>query len=92
MRFHEIFPKNLARMNRRLQLPGLLHGHLLVVIIRDFDVISIATAPDKTDTPLIVDANRILTGSSASQCFQPVAGRRSENPQFGGGVELQKLS
>jgi hypothetical protein len=92
MRLHEIFPKNLARMHGRLQLFGLLHGRLLVVIIHDFHVKSIATAPDKTDTPLIVDANRILAGSTASLCFQPVAGRRSENKQFGGGVKLQELS
>jgi hypothetical protein len=37
-----------------------------------------AFSPDETDSPLIVDADRVLTLPSAPQGFEPVARRHAE--------------
>jgi len=49
-----------------------MNNHL--VIIHDFDIVSIAFAPNKADTKLIVDANAMLANSVAGEWFKPVAG------------------
>lgn len=83
---HEIFAQDFAGMDRRLKWLGLLHDHLSFVIIHNLHVITMAIAPDKADAPLIVNANRMLARSATPQCFQPVTGRRGQNPQFCCGV------
>jgi hypothetical protein len=47
------------------------------VVVDDLDVPSLIIAPDKTDAPLVVDANAELTLAVAAQGFQPIAGRYS---------------
>ena len=47
--------------------------------------------PGKTDSPLIIDPNRMLSFPIASQRFQLISGRRSQNPQFRSCVELEQL-
>jgi hypothetical protein len=41
-----------------------------LVIVDDFDIVAMALTPDKTDSPLIIDPNRVLPFPIASQCFQ----------------------
>jgi hypothetical protein len=61
------------------------------VIIDDFHFVTIAVTPHKTDSPLIVDPNRVLTSTLASQCFQLISGRRRQNMQLRCGVKLEQL-
>jgi hypothetical protein len=48
--------------------------------------------PDKTDSPLIIDPNRMLPFPIASQCFQLISGRRSQHAQLSRGVKLEQFS
>ena len=48
------------------------------MIIDDFDIESIAIAPDEAHPPLVVDANAVLAAAIAAQRLQPVAGWRPE--------------
>jgi len=43
------------------------------VIIYDFDVVRVAAAPAKTDTPLAIDSDAVLAFPIAFECFQPIA-------------------
>jgi hypothetical protein len=52
------------------------------VIVDDFDIVAMALTPDKTDSPLIIDPNRVLPFPIASQCFQLISRRRSQNAQL----------
>src|SRR6185437_4847178 len=45
------------------------------MIVHDFRVPRLAVAPDKTDPPLLVDADAVLPGPVALEPFQAVAGR-----------------
>jgi hypothetical protein len=63
-----------------------------LMIVDDLDIETMAIAPNKTDAPLIVDANRMLTFAIAAQRFQLVSGRRCQNAQFGCGVQMKQLS
>jgi hypothetical protein len=56
-RLHELLAQNLARMHRLQSL-----GHrVLLMVVRDFDVVGVALAPSKTDPPLVVDPNAVLS-------------------------------
>jgi hypothetical protein len=48
------------------------------VVVDDLDLKSIALAPLEANSPLIVDANAVLTGTVTVQTFQPVAWGNSE--------------
>jgi hypothetical protein len=61
------------------------------VIIDDFHFVTMAITPNKTDSPSIVDPNRVLPFAIASQSFQLIAGRRRQNVQLRGGVKLEQL-
>ena len=62
------------------------------MIIDDFHFVTIAVAPNKTDSPLIVDANRVLPFTIASQCFQLISRRRRQDAQLRGCVKLEQLA
>jgi len=62
------------------------------VIIDDFHFVTIAVTPNKADSPLIVDPNRVLPLMIASQCLQLISGRRRQNSQLRGCVKLEQLS
>jgi hypothetical protein len=47
--------------------------------------------PDKTDSPLIVDPNRVLSFTIAPQGFQLISWRRAQNTQLRGCVKLEQL-
>jgi hypothetical protein len=52
------------------------------MIIDDFDVLSGALSPGKTDSPLIVDPDAMLTLPAAAQSLKPVSRNRREVFQF----------
>lgn len=43
------------------------------MVIDDLDVIGVAVAPHKADSPLVIDPDAVLTLSVAVQGLQPVA-------------------
>jgi hypothetical protein len=50
-----------------------------------------ALTPDKTDSPLIIDPNRVLPFPIVSQCFQLIFRRRSQNAQLRRSVNLEQF-
>jgi hypothetical protein len=48
------------------------------MIINDFDTFRDPIRPAKADSPLIIDANAVLTGTITRECFKVIAGW---NPQ-----------
>jgi hypothetical protein len=58
------------------------------MIIDDFHIVAMAVTPNKTDSPLVIDPNRVLSFPITSQCFPLISGRRSQNAQFSGGMKL----
>jgi hypothetical protein len=62
------------------------------VIIHDLDFVCIPVAPDKTKTPLVVNANTVLPLPLAAQGFQTVPRRCCQVAQLHSAVQLAKLS
>jgi len=62
------------------------------MIVADLDIIGIAIVKAKTDTPLIVDGDRILPLSVAGQRMEPIARRGLQIRQAGGQIDVLKLS
>jgi hypothetical protein len=60
------------------------------MIIGDFNVIGIAAAEAKTDAPLVIHPDRVLTGTITLQLFQSVRRRQSQIVQPCGRVQLTK--
>ena len=54
---------------------GILMSHLLLVIVRDLDIVGVTINEPEADTPLIVDADRILSLAVPSDLMKPIAGR-----------------
>ena len=50
-------------------------SHLLLVIVRDLDLVSVTIGETKAYAPLIVDTNRILSLSILSELMKPIARR-----------------
>src|SRR5689334_7107511 len=48
------------------------------VVVDDFDFMRIVVSPDKTNPPLFVDADRMLSSPILLQRFQTVAGRHTQ--------------
>jgi hypothetical protein len=61
------------------------------VVIHYLDVYWTCLGPYKTDSPLVVDANAVLSLSVASQGFQVVAGRRLHEIQCLSRIQLRQL-
>jgi len=62
------------------------------VVVHDFDVLRTSRRPAKADTPLIVDANTVLAGSIALQCFKPVSRWNPQIIQAPGNLKLPELA
>jgi hypothetical protein len=62
------------------------------MIIHDLHVVRMAISPNKTDPPLLIDADRMLSLPIAAQRLQLIARRRSKNPQVRCSVQLQQFS
>jgi hypothetical protein len=61
------------------------------VIVNEFDIVCIAALPPKTYTPLVIDANTVLTGAIGFQLLQAIAGRRPQIVERLGGVDHGEL-
>lgn len=57
------------------------------MIIHDFDFAGMTFAPNKTNAPLVVDANAVLAFAIASKSFQAVARQRVQRSQIRSGVQ-----
>src|SRR5262249_13219854 len=67
-----------------------LHSYSLM-IVGNLHVKGMAVAPHKTNSPSVIDANRVLSLAVTSQSFQLVPWRRGEHAQLCGGVQLQQF-
>lgn len=85
---HELFAQNLAGVN------GLQFcGHFCTsVVISNFDFVRIAVAPNKTEPPLIVNADAVLSVTVAAQRFQPIARERRQVLKLLSGVQHCQFS
>src|SRR6266446_1848278 len=90
---HKVLTEDFTRMHRRHSLFRLAHIYLFfsLVIVDDFHIVAMALTPDKTDSPLIIDPNRVLPFPIASQCFQLISRRRSQNAQLRRSVNLEQF-
>ena len=70
-RLQKLFHKDFSRVKREHFL--FTHGHLLMVI-DDFNVISVFFLPDKTNTPLIIYSDAVLTFPLPLQAFKVIRG------------------
>jgi hypothetical protein len=57
------------------------------VIVHDFDLFGLALIPNKANSPLIVNADAVLSGTVAMQGFQAVRGRYAQIIQGLGRVQ-----
>ena len=62
------------------------------MIVHNFHFFRIGSDLDEADTPLVIDANAVLTGSVSFQCFQSVAGRHAQTVKTNSGMELEQFS
>lgn len=62
------------------------------MIINDLDLVSVSINPPETDSPLIVDANAVLSGAISFQTFEAVAVRKSQVLKPSGTCKQFKLS
>ena len=62
------------------------------MVIGNFDVKRVGVNPTETDSPLIVDANAVLTLSIAAQRFEPVAGYGPQVGQRSRRLQLVELA
>src|SRR5438105_15707923 len=62
------------------------------VIICNLHVVGVSVAPDKTDTPLVVDAYAVLPRTVTFQLMKSVTRRHFQIHQTFGRAEHQKLS
>jgi hypothetical protein len=61
------------------------------MIVDDFHIVTMAFTPDKTDSPLIIDPDRVLSFPIASQRFQLISRGRSQNAQLRRSVKLEQF-
>jgi hypothetical protein len=62
------------------------------MIVNDLNVAGIAASPKEAYTPLIIDADAVLTLTVALQCFQPVPWRNHQILQGASTVQVKQLS
>jgi hypothetical protein len=62
------------------------------MVVDDFHFVTISIAPDKTDSPLVVDPNRMLSVAIASQNFQLISGRRCQYMQLRRCMKLEQFA
>jgi hypothetical protein len=61
------------------------------VIIDNLNVHRVASVPNETDTPLIIDPYAVLTAPVSVQCLQAVAGRRGQISDLCRAIQLAKF-
>ena len=62
------------------------------MVINDFHIFCACIRPTKTDTPLFVYANAVLTGTITLECFKVIAGWHPQIIKSTSDLELSKLT
>jgi hypothetical protein len=62
------------------------------MIVCDLDVICVTVPPPEADSPLIINADAILSRSITRQLLKPIAWRNTEVTEVFSGVDNQELS
>jgi len=62
------------------------------MVVRDFDLVGIATLPTETDAVLIINANAVLSTPTATQAFKAIPGRNCQLANMTHTVELVELA
>jgi hypothetical protein len=62
------------------------------MIVEDFDIVSFVVLPAKTNSPLGIDSNAVLTLAIALKLFQPVAWNRRQVLKRGRGIQQKQFS
>jgi hypothetical protein len=62
------------------------------MIVSDFHVIRVTSAPDKAHAPLIVDTDAVLTAAVSAQLFKAISGRRAKILNDNGAIQHPKFS
>lgn len=62
------------------------------MVVHNFNPIRAIVVPDKTDAPLVVDADAVLALAIPHQHFQPVARRATQEIQRRRGFQLSQLA
>ena len=62
------------------------------MVINNFNLVGVPVQPHKTNSPLIVDANAVLTSAIAAQSFQSIARWDAQEIQRGRSVQLLQLA
>jgi len=62
------------------------------MVIDNLDIGGVAVCPDKAHTPLIIDANAVLSGAIPFQGFQPIAWRGTQKLQRLRSSQLRQLA
>jgi hypothetical protein len=66
--------------------------HQSLVIVNDLNFVGVSIPPGETKSPLVVDANAVLSFASPMQRFQAIARWRRHVAQFRGAVQLPQFS
>jgi hypothetical protein len=61
------------------------------VVVDDFDVVGVTLAPDKADTPLVIDPDTVLAFPAAPETLQAVTGRNPQGIEASGSVDHVEL-
>jgi hypothetical protein len=62
------------------------------VIIDNLDIRHVASVPDETDAPLIINPYAVLTSSVSVQSFQTISGRCRQISDLRGAIQLPELA
>lgn len=62
------------------------------MIVDDLDIMHIFSIPTKTNAPLVVDSDAMLSLTISRQCFQPISRKDPQVAQFTDLIELNELS
>jgi hypothetical protein len=62
------------------------------MVIHDLDLLRPTIAPDKADTPLVIDPDRMLPGAISFKGLKAIPWRRGQISQDLRGIQLQQLA
>ena len=62
------------------------------MIVNDLDVVSVAVGETKTDSPLVIDADAVLSGTFPEELLEVVGGWDAKVEETGGGIEQNELA
>jgi hypothetical protein len=62
------------------------------MIIDDLDVVCVSVTPTKTNSPLIVNPNAVLTFAAAFKRLEPISGRNHHLPELRRSMQTQQFT